>query len=654
MTAEAIREVSEPLLWPELSRARPLSVGVEKVPTPPRPRRARANPQLLSALAEPELVMFLDVETTGLSRYYDAITLVGYVLDGTYQVHIAGDSPSDLHQALRSARTLVTFNGTLFDIPFLKKTFENLSLPPRHIDLRYAAISAGLAGGQKVIERLLGIDIRREVADVDGAAAVLLWHRYLRGEETALRRLIAYNVADVLGMTSILDELMERTALPDFLIDKPQFSKRQVSRDGWAAANIKLPAAERLGRMRPTFSDIFERTAAARATVIGIDLTGSERKPSGICVLRGDQAETTMLRSDDEIVAFVRDAEPVLVSIDSPLSLPRGRNIVTDDDPARSEFGIMRVCERILKRRGINVYPCLLPSMQRLTERGIRLAARLRTGGTPVIESYPGAAQDILSIPRKGAGAEWLKMGLIEFGIRGDYTTKTVRHDELDAITSALVGSFFLAGKYEGLGGPDEGSLIVPDLNATRGPPAIGISGRIAAGKTTAARALERLGFAYTRFSLVIDNEILRQGDIPDRTTRQRVGLQLHNELGQRWLAERAIAMIPNGSPAVIDGLRWPDDIAFFREQFGAGFVHIHVDASDETRAARHRESNREFHELEAADGHPVETMIDSLGTVANMRITNNSSLEEFEARVRETGARVLVDWNEICRLRSS
>ena len=106
----------------------------------------------------------------------------------------------------------------------------------------------------------------------------------------------------------------------------------------------------------------------------------------------------------------------------------------------------MRACERTLKRRGINVYPCLLPSMQRLTERGIRLAARLRNLGTPVIQSYPGAAQDILGIPRKGAGEQWLKLGLLNLGFRGEDATKPVRHDELDAITSALVGSFFLAG----------------------------------------------------------------------------------------------------------------------------------------------------------------------------------------------------------------
>ncbi len=204
------------------------------------------------------------------------------------------------------------------------------------------------------------------------------------------------------------------------------------------------------------------------------------------------------------------------------------------------------------------------------------------------------------------------------------------------------------------MGGPDEGSLIIPDLNATPGPPAIGISGRIAAGKTTAARVLERLGFAYTRFILVIDNELLRQGAIPDRAIRQRVGLQLHEDRGQRWLAERVIALVPSGKPAVIVGLRWPEYVAFFRERFGAGFVHIHIDASYEIRAERYRESQQDFHEFEATDGHPVETMIDKLRDLANMRIANNSSLEEFEARVREAGARLLGDWNETCRLRSS
>ena len=79
------------------------------------------------------------------------------------------------------------------------------------------------------------------------------------------------------------------------------------------------------------------------------------------------------------------------------------------------------------------------------------MAARLRAQGIPVIECYPGAAQDIMGIPRKGAGEAWLKQGLAEFGMTGNFLRDDVRHDELDAVTCAIVGSFFLAGKSEAI-----------------------------------------------------------------------------------------------------------------------------------------------------------------------------------------------------------
>ena len=139
---------------------------------------------------------------------------------------------------------------------------------------------------------------------------------------------------------------------------------------------------------------------------------------------------------------------------------------MTDDDPSRQSAGIMRISERILKRRGINVYPCLLPSMQRLTERGMRLARELRSRGFDVIECYPGAAQDIMGIPRKGAGEEWLKLGLSEFGVTGDFSSQALTHDELDAITCSLVGTFYIAGLIEALGGDGEEPMIVPKLKS--------------------------------------------------------------------------------------------------------------------------------------------------------------------------------------------
>ena len=185
--------------------------------------------------------------------------------------------------------------------------------------------------------------------------------------------------------------------------------------------------------------------------VVGIDLTGSEKRPSGVAALGwggeiGDIASTARLKTDDQLVKYVKDFQPIVVSIDSPLSLP--------EDPSK----IYRDCELTLKRRGIGVYWCLLPSMKALTMRGIALAARLREEGFQVIESYPGAAQDILGIPRKSKGTEVLAAALYDYGIQGELA---VSHDELDAITAAIVGQLYMEGNYEALG-----CLIIPKLTA--------------------------------------------------------------------------------------------------------------------------------------------------------------------------------------------
>jgi predicted nuclease with RNAse H fold len=176
---------------------------------------------------------------------------------------------------------------------------------------------------------------------------------------------------------------------------------------------------------------------------IGIDLTGSENKPSGIAVLANKEVITTArLKFNDEFHFLIAQYAPDVISIDSPLSLPENPN------------KIYRDCELELKHRGMGVYWCLLPSMKSLTYRGIALAENLRAGGWNVIESYPGAAQDILGIPRKSKGIDILRQGLVEYGIKGNLN---ISHDELDAITAALVGILYLQSEYEALG-----CLIIP------------------------------------------------------------------------------------------------------------------------------------------------------------------------------------------------
>lgn len=591
--------------------------------------------QIALCAAFPESVMFLDIETTGLSHYYDEITVVGWSMDGRTETLIRGDDNARLLEDARSAKVLVTFNGIRFDARFLRQEFPQISIPSVHIDLMYLCRRVGLTGGQKAIEQELDLNFRQELENVDGFAAVLLWHKYLRGDIEALSTLIRYNRADIAAMGAIFDRALERFFMQPDLFSTPINFLEWSAPAGWNSLpkGLKLASVELIHA--PHFDDIFGHTPAKDARVVGIDLTGSEARPTGWCLLEGAHVKTTTISTDADIITATVNAGPDLVSIDSPLCLPEGRISVEDTDPGRDKFGIMRQSERELKRRGINVYPCLLPSMQKLTARGIRLAHIFREKGIPVIESYPGAAQDIMRIPRKGAGVEWLQIGLSDFGISGNYETEKVTHDELDAITSALVGTFHLAGLAEPLGTEAEPPLVIPKLNSEPGSFVVGVSGPIAAGKTTFAEALAVKGFAYTRFSQAIDDMLTRDGLELNRTNRQKRGTEINESGRQRWLAEQTIKRVGGANLIVVDGLRFPEDHAFLVEHFGSKYLHIYIEAEEPIRRERYnaRAGDGDFRDASAS---PVEGRINELRSLAHEVYMNHSTLNELQVHVDE------------------
>jgi predicted nuclease with RNAse H fold len=171
----------------------------------------------------------------------------------------------------------------------------------------------------------------------------------------------------------------------------------------------------------------------------------------------------TALHSDAEIVAATRAARPDVVSIDAPLSLPKGRRTIEDRSGPH-----LRSADRELLRLGIRFFPITLGPMRMLTTRGLRLRRRFDRDGFRTIESYPGAAQDLLGIPRKQAGAEALRQGLLRTGLSGDLERRDLSHDELDGITCALVGRAYLRGDFFAIGDPEEGLMVLPSRAACR------------------------------------------------------------------------------------------------------------------------------------------------------------------------------------------
>jgi len=74
-------------------------------------------------------IVYLDIETTGLSPTSDKITLVG-VSDGqTYTVFVAGQNLAELPAYLARFRVITTFNGAGFDLRFLRAAFPDLASP---------------------------------------------------------------------------------------------------------------------------------------------------------------------------------------------------------------------------------------------------------------------------------------------------------------------------------------------------------------------------------------------------------------------------------------------------------------------------------------------------------------------------------------------
>jgi uncharacterized protein YprB with RNaseH-like and TPR domain len=179
---------------------------------------------------------YLDIETNYIGTYTDQrlfrdcknhkITVIGVrIVEGEKDafIQLVGEEATReaLLLVLAGVERIVTYNGrsipdkvkgyTGFDFPViaaqlgvvLDKTFE-------HLDLCPACWSAGLWGGQKAIEEILGL--KRELPGKDGKWADGAWKNYeATRDERLLQDLLTYNREDVFMLRRIEQALETRS-----------------------------------------------------------------------------------------------------------------------------------------------------------------------------------------------------------------------------------------------------------------------------------------------------------------------------------------------------------------------------------------------------------------------------------------------------------
>ena len=145
--------------------------------------------------------LYLDIETD----HHGRISVIGFYKRSYGLVQLVGRevTPAKLLRALPPARRIFTFNGNSFDLPVIRRQLGvDLKLRYESVDLRHCCARAGWSGGQKAIERQLGL--ARTLGGMNGRDAQALWSCFTgSGDEKALRSLLIYNREDVLNMVRI-------------------------------------------------------------------------------------------------------------------------------------------------------------------------------------------------------------------------------------------------------------------------------------------------------------------------------------------------------------------------------------------------------------------------------------------------------------------
>ncbi|MGA1874971.1 MAG: ribonuclease H-like domain-containing protein [bacterium] len=151
-----------------------------------------------------EKTVYLDIESVYQKSFHE-ITVIGLYGNGHMKSFVQGINLEDFRETISLYDLIVTYNGICFDLPVLRQQLK-MGFPHAHIDLRFFLKRLGFTGGLKGIEKQFGISRSDGIDGLNGYDAVLLWKKYLKGDQQALTTLIEYNTCDTRNLNHLMDE----------------------------------------------------------------------------------------------------------------------------------------------------------------------------------------------------------------------------------------------------------------------------------------------------------------------------------------------------------------------------------------------------------------------------------------------------------------
>ncbi len=155
---------------------------------------------------------YLDIETTHLEPEKGELTVIGFGLNKGKKLEFIQLVNNEitinkLIKIIKKIKILYTYNGTEFDLKFIKKKL-NIDITEYciHKDLMKECHQRNLYGGLKQVEKKLGIE--RKLKGLNGLNAIKLWKDYKNfGDKKALATLLEYNREDIFNLKILKEKL---------------------------------------------------------------------------------------------------------------------------------------------------------------------------------------------------------------------------------------------------------------------------------------------------------------------------------------------------------------------------------------------------------------------------------------------------------------